>query len=135
MPPPLTRIEKVFYQNMRRIRHSNLDCAETLRILIDHHEGDIDGDRDDRIFSRSENEYIIRRYQAELNALPRRLRENDLQNITPPQNITPIVLQGRRVTGATPLSSREYSIFDRQMFNISRPAWNMHILRPAGGHL
>ena len=116
MPPPLTRIEKVFYQNMRRIRHSNIDCAEELRILINHHEGDIDGDRNDRIFSRSENEYIIRRYQAELNALPHYMMHQYTHTddtipvqsrrayIIPTNNIrsaiTPIVLQGRRVTGA-----------------------------------
>jgi len=72
MTPPLSHIEKVFYQNMQRIRRNNNNWAEELRILINHHEGDMDSDRDDRMFSRSENEYIIRRYQAELNALPRR---------------------------------------------------------------
>jgi phosphoribosylformylglycinamidine (FGAM) synthase-like amidotransferase family enzyme len=98
MTPPLTHIETIFYQNMQRIRRNNNHWAEELRILIDHHEGDIDCDRDDRMFSRSENEYIIQRYQAELNAVPRyRAR-------------TPIVLQGRRVTGASPIYVERISL-------------------------
>jgi hypothetical protein len=160
MAPPLSHIETVFYQNMRRIRRHNYNCAEELRILIHYHEGDIDSGRD-RIFTRSENEYIIRRYQAELNALPNRyiprissgptqadttletvmnidatpalLQRNILRENEYLQNRTPIILQGRRVTGASPLSfvssAEDAMIFNRQMYNISRP------LRHPGGRL
>jgi hypothetical protein len=165
MTPPLSHIETVFYQNMRRIRRNNNNCAEELRILINYHEGDIDSGRD-RIFSRSENEYIIRRYQAELHALPLRyipyisssqthpsppLEEEEEDalpdlittsspspSLLPPinhtrttyrhlfaplstrtqsdttlesvTNMTPITLLGRRVTGASPLSSHYPSL-------------------------
>lgn len=68
MAPPLSRIEKLFYESMAEIHQIMTREAriEELFRVLNLHMDDLYSDSDDRVFSRTENEYFIQRYQAEL---------------------------------------------------------------------
>jgi len=67
MAPPLSRLDKIFFETMARIRQITYraDRIEHLSRILNNHLDDYYSDND-RVFSRTDNEYFIRRYQAEL---------------------------------------------------------------------